>query len=424
MRRLSGMDAAFLYLETPTTHMQVQAVMLLDPSTVPGGYSFEKIKAHPRVPPAAAARVPAPARVRSLRPAPAGVVRRPRLRLRLPRPPHRGAGARDARSSWPTSSATSRAVPSIARDRSGSSGSSKASRTARSRSSRACTTRRSTACRVRACSRPSSISSRKPVDESPPADDWKPEHKPSDFELVRHAIISRLRRPLPLALALAMPNLVRGAIGITRVPARLEPAVGRHAVQHAAHAVERAADAAPARRVRLGSARRGEGDEERVRLHGERHRARDRDRRVAAVPAAHRRAARPAVARRVSRSRCATTRPPTSTARTRSRRCSCRCRRTSTTSKRRSRTSATRPRVRRRSTRRSARARSSSSASSPVRCSFGLASRLLGGLASRGHGPDQPRDLERARAAVPAVPRAARGSCRCCRSARRSKAPA
>ena len=46
MRRLSGMDAAFLYLETPTTHMHVQAVMLLDPSTVPGGYSFEKIKAH------------------------------------------------------------------------------------------------------------------------------------------------------------------------------------------------------------------------------------------------------------------------------------------------------------------------------------------------------------------------------------------
>src|SRR6478672_3703102 len=46
MRRLSGIDTAFLYLETPTTHMQVQAVMVLDPSTVPGGYSFEKVKAH------------------------------------------------------------------------------------------------------------------------------------------------------------------------------------------------------------------------------------------------------------------------------------------------------------------------------------------------------------------------------------------
>ena len=56
-----------------------------------------------------------------------------------------------------------------------------------------------------------------PVDESPVAENWKPEHKPSDVELVRHAIISRLRRPLPYALALAMPNLLRGAIGITRV---------------------------------------------------------------------------------------------------------------------------------------------------------------------------------------------------------------
>src|SRR6476620_11582410 len=46
MRRLSGIDTAFLYLETPTMHMHVHAVMLLDPSTVPGGYSFEKIKAH------------------------------------------------------------------------------------------------------------------------------------------------------------------------------------------------------------------------------------------------------------------------------------------------------------------------------------------------------------------------------------------
>ncbi|MGZ8766126.1 MAG: wax ester/triacylglycerol synthase domain-containing protein, partial [Acidimicrobiia bacterium] len=46
MRRLSGMDAAFLYLENAGTTMLVQAIMLLDPSTVPGGYSFEKIKDH------------------------------------------------------------------------------------------------------------------------------------------------------------------------------------------------------------------------------------------------------------------------------------------------------------------------------------------------------------------------------------------
>src|SRR3954466_226685 len=40
------MDAAFLYLENSGVTMQVQAIMLLDPSTVPGGYSFEKVKAH------------------------------------------------------------------------------------------------------------------------------------------------------------------------------------------------------------------------------------------------------------------------------------------------------------------------------------------------------------------------------------------
>ncbi|MCB0978161.1 MAG: hypothetical protein KDB02_11955, partial [Acidimicrobiales bacterium] len=44
MERLSGLDASFLYLETPTHHMHVAMTMVLDPSTVPGGYSFEKIK--------------------------------------------------------------------------------------------------------------------------------------------------------------------------------------------------------------------------------------------------------------------------------------------------------------------------------------------------------------------------------------------
>jgi diacylglycerol O-acyltransferase / wax synthase len=45
MERLSGLDATFLYFETPTNHMHVSAVMIFDPSTVPGGYSFEKTKA-------------------------------------------------------------------------------------------------------------------------------------------------------------------------------------------------------------------------------------------------------------------------------------------------------------------------------------------------------------------------------------------
>jgi WS/DGAT/MGAT family acyltransferase len=44
MQRLTGMDASFLYLETPANHMHVAATAIFDPSTVPGGYSFEKVR--------------------------------------------------------------------------------------------------------------------------------------------------------------------------------------------------------------------------------------------------------------------------------------------------------------------------------------------------------------------------------------------
>jgi diacylglycerol O-acyltransferase / wax synthase len=44
VKRLSGMDATFLYLETPEMHMHVVGVLLLDTSTMPGGYSFDKIR--------------------------------------------------------------------------------------------------------------------------------------------------------------------------------------------------------------------------------------------------------------------------------------------------------------------------------------------------------------------------------------------
>ena len=41
MQRLTGIDAAFLALETPSTHMHVMATMVLDPSDVPGGFTVE-----------------------------------------------------------------------------------------------------------------------------------------------------------------------------------------------------------------------------------------------------------------------------------------------------------------------------------------------------------------------------------------------
>lgn len=43
MERLSGLDASFLYLETPQMHMHVAMVAVLDPSEMPGGYSFERM---------------------------------------------------------------------------------------------------------------------------------------------------------------------------------------------------------------------------------------------------------------------------------------------------------------------------------------------------------------------------------------------
>jgi diacylglycerol O-acyltransferase len=45
MDRLSGLDASFLYLETPAQLMHVCGVIVLDPSTMPGGYTFDAFRA-------------------------------------------------------------------------------------------------------------------------------------------------------------------------------------------------------------------------------------------------------------------------------------------------------------------------------------------------------------------------------------------
>ncbi|MBM7366529.1 WS/DGAT/MGAT family O-acyltransferase [Gordonia hydrophobica] len=45
MERLSGLDASFLYLESPSQLMHVCAVMVLDPATMPGGYSYATLRA-------------------------------------------------------------------------------------------------------------------------------------------------------------------------------------------------------------------------------------------------------------------------------------------------------------------------------------------------------------------------------------------
>ena len=44
MERLSGLDASFLYLETPEQLLHVCGLIVLDPATMPGGYSFAAFK--------------------------------------------------------------------------------------------------------------------------------------------------------------------------------------------------------------------------------------------------------------------------------------------------------------------------------------------------------------------------------------------
>src|ERR1700755_434281 len=44
MQRLSGLDASFLYLETAAQPLHVCSILELDTSTMPGGYTFERIR--------------------------------------------------------------------------------------------------------------------------------------------------------------------------------------------------------------------------------------------------------------------------------------------------------------------------------------------------------------------------------------------
>ena len=44
MQRLTGLDASFLYLETPSSHMHVAGLMILDPASVDGGVTLEGVK--------------------------------------------------------------------------------------------------------------------------------------------------------------------------------------------------------------------------------------------------------------------------------------------------------------------------------------------------------------------------------------------
>ena len=44
MQRLSGLDASFLYLETAAQPLHVCSILEIDTSTIPGGYSFDRMR--------------------------------------------------------------------------------------------------------------------------------------------------------------------------------------------------------------------------------------------------------------------------------------------------------------------------------------------------------------------------------------------
>jgi WS/DGAT/MGAT family acyltransferase len=44
MQRLSGLDASFLYLETPSQPLHICSILELDTSTMPGGYTFDRLR--------------------------------------------------------------------------------------------------------------------------------------------------------------------------------------------------------------------------------------------------------------------------------------------------------------------------------------------------------------------------------------------
>jgi WS/DGAT/MGAT family acyltransferase len=209
------MDAAFLYLENPGTHMQVQAIMLLDPSTVPGGYSFEKIKSHlaQRLPLLPEFRqrlayvpfdlhrpvwfddpdfdidyhvrhiaVPAPGSLEQLTDIIGDIAGRPLDR------------SRPLWEFWVIEGVEHGAVAVLAR------------------------MHHATIDGVSGSSLATSILDLDVTPSDPPVlDDWEPEHKPSDLELLRYAILSRLRRPMALGLALATPNIVRSTVNVVRL---------------------------------------------------------------------------------------------------------------------------------------------------------------------------------------------------------------
>ena len=302
MQQLSGLDASFLYFETPKSPGHVFSVYIYDQSSAPGGDGH--VQGDPRPHREASPRV-ARRSGRSwcrCRWARSPVLDRgPRLRPRVPRAPHRAA---EARRLAPAHASRSRGCTRAA--------STGAARSGRCTSSRASTTSRglpagSFAIMTKihhaavdgvtpARDHRARSTTRSPTRSRPrPTTEWKPEAEPSARSSCwRAPPINNTTRPLRFARLMARTTS-RGAERC--VPPRRAPR-RRHAGRPgAAHALQRDGLGAQGRRgapVRAGH--RQADQERRARCDHQRRRDHRGRRRAAQVPAREGRAAR--------RSRC------------------------------------------------------------------------------------------------------------------------
>ena len=300
MEQLSGLDASFLYLETPTLHMHVEMVDRLRPVhrarrlLVRQDAGPDRL-AHPPGPglPAAAwSRSRSGSATRCGSTTPTSTSTTTSAGAAVP--------ARAACASWPTWPATSPAASSTGPSRCGRSGSSRAWPTGGSPSSPRCTTRPSTACRGPRCSRCCSTSRPTPVPTPSRRPRPAPARIPSSAELISEAMAARIFRPFELTRDVLRTG--QRLLNVRRV--RNEP---EHRAPQAKAALPLSAprtsfngDPHPpapggARRHRPG---RRQAAEERHRHHRQRRRPGRVHRRAAAVPARRRRAARQAAGRR------------------------------------------------------------------------------------------------------------------------------
>ena len=274
MQRLTGLDASFLYLETPTSHMHVAG--LDDPRPVDGARRVRRstqvrdIYAQRLAPRAA---VPAPARRGAVRPPPPAVDRGPRLRPRLPPAPHRRA-APGGRGSSPSSSSQIVADP-LDRSRplwemwviEGLEDGNVAVLTKVHHAA------------IDGVSGDELTVAMLDLEPEParrrrPEHAWEPDRVPTDIELLGYAARSLARQPIRAAQGGSAHRTRRAARTSVAQPRQPDVDAAAGAVHRAAHVVQRGASRrTAASRIAVAVARRREGGEERARRHGQRRRA-------------------------------------------------------------------------------------------------------------------------------------------------------